>query len=164
MRIALAADHAGYEQLKHLQTWLGEIGHECTNFGPATLDAEDDYPDFIFPAARSVGEGRCDRGILLGGSGQGEAMAANRIKGVRCALVYGPSVAKGIVEKGGRISHDPYEIVRLSRSHNDANMLSLAARFMELEQIKVVIELWLAAPFSDEERHKRRINKLDEVQ
>lgn len=163
MKIGLSADHAGYEQLKALQIWLQGKGHECLNFGPTSLDAEDDYPDYIFPAAKAVAGGQCEKGVVIGGSGQGEAMAANRLKGVRCAVLYGPAVAKGIVEQGGRISHDPYEIVRLSRQHNDANMLSLAARFMDMEQIKAVVELWLTTPFSGEERHQRRINKLDEA-
>ena len=163
MNIALAADHAGFEQLKGLQAWLEQQGHVCANFGPSTLDSSDDYPDFIIPAAAAVGGGKFERGIIIGGSGQGEAIAANRVKGVRCAVVYGPAVAKNIVEAGGRVSHDPYEIVRLSRTHNDANMLSLAARFLELEQMKTIIEIWFKTPFSQDERHQRRIKKIDGV-
>ena len=161
MNIALATDHAGFEQLKELQIYLESEGHACKNFGPASLVPNDDYPDFIMPAAKAVASGECQMAIVLGGDGQGEAMAANRIKGVRCAVFYGPAVPRKVVDATGRISHDPYEIVRLSRLHNDANMLSLAARFVSLEDMKRVIKLWLETPFSQEERHRRRIAKLD---
>ncbi len=161
MNIALATDHAGFEQLKELQARLESLGHGCKNFGPTKLDPADDYPDFITPAAKAVASGECERGIILGGSGQGEAMAANRIRGVRCAVFYGPAVPKGIVDAEGATSHDPYEIIRLSREHNDANMLSLAARFLSLNEMKQAVDLWLATPFSNEERHSRRIAKLD---
>ena len=161
MIIALATDHAGFEQLKELQLYLESAGHVCKNFGPTSLVPDDDYPDFVVPAAKAVASGECQMGIILGGSGQGEAMAANRVKAVRCAVFYGPAVPRKVVDIAGRTSHDPYEIVRLSRTHNDANMLSLAARFVSLEDMKQVIKLWLDTPFSGEERHKRRIAKLD---
>jgi ribose 5-phosphate isomerase B len=163
MTIALACDHAGFEQLKDLQTYLEKLGHSCQNFGPTKLDTSDDYPDFILPAAKAVASGSCERGIILGGSGQGEAMAANRIGGVRCAIFYGPSVPKKVIDAGGRSSHNPYEIVRLSRTHNDANMLSLGARFVSLEDMKQVVKLWLETAFSGDERHKRRISKMDQM-
>src|ERR1700690_2700943 len=127
MTIALASDNAGFEQLKQLQEFLEPLGHKCHNFGPVTLTPDDDYPDYIFPAAKAVASGGCERGIIMGRSGEGEAMAANRIKGVRCAIFYGPAVARRVVDAHGKTSHDPYEIVRLSREHNDSNMLSLAA-------------------------------------
>ena len=161
MTIALATDHAGFEQLRDLQTYLESLGHECRNFGPKSLKTDDDYPDFIIPAAKAVAAGQCERGIVMGVSGQGEAMAANRLKGVRCAVFYGPAVPRKVVDAAGTLSHDPLEIVRLTRRHNDANMLSLAARFVGLEDMKQVVRLWLDTPFSDEERHKRRIKKLD---
>ncbi len=164
MTIALASDHAGFEQLRQLQDFLESIGHQCHNFGPVSLRPEDDYPDFIFPAAKAVASGGCQRGIIMGRSGEGEAMAANRIKGVRCAVFYGPAVARRVVDANGRSSHDPYEIIRLSRAHNDSNMLSLAASFVSFEDIKSVVKLWLEMPFSGEERHQRRIDKLDEGQ
>lgn len=162
MRIALATDHTGIEQLNQLQDYLEELGHECKNFGPTTLKPEDDYPDFIFPAAKAVGSGDCEKGVILGGSGQGEAMAANRIKGVRCAVFYGPAVPRKVVDAGGRVSHDPYEIIKLSRLHNDSNMLSLAARFVSVEDMKSVVKMWLETEFKNEDRHVRRIKKLDE--
>jgi ribose 5-phosphate isomerase B len=161
MKIAISTDHAGYEQLKDLEVFIKSLGHECQNFGPTKLSPDDDYPDFIAPAAKAVASGECDKGIILGASGQGEAMAANRIDGVRCAVFYGPVVPKGIVDISGRVSSDPYEIIRLSRLHNDANVLSLAARFVALSDMKNVIKLWLETPFSGDERHARRIKKLD---
>lgn len=163
MTVALATDHAGLEQIRELQNYLENLGHTCHNFGPSSLKPDDDYPDFIFPAAKAVASGECQMGIIMGGSGQGEAMAANRLKGVRCAVFYGSVVPKGVVDISGRVSHDPYEIVRLSREHNDANMLSLAARFVSLEDIKLVVKLWLETEFSNDPRHKRRIAKLDKA-
>lgn len=161
MTIALATDHAGLEQLRSLQDFLEDAGYSCINFGPKNLSPDDDYPDFIAPAARAVASGQCEMGIIMGGSGQGEAMAANRFKGVRCGVFYGGSVPKKVVDVSGRISHDPYEIVRLTRLHNDANMLSLAARFLTLDDIKKVVKLWLETDFENETRHQRRIEKLD---
>jgi len=163
MTIALATDHAGFEQLKELQVYLVSAGYVCKNFGPASLNPDDDYPDFIGPAAVAVASGECETGIILGGSGQGEAMAANRVKGVRCAVFYGTAVPRRVVDVNGRTSHDPYEIVRLSRTHNNANMLSLASRFVSLEEMKLAVKLWLETPFAGEERHQRRIEKLDKI-
>ncbi len=161
MTIALASDHAGFEQLKQLQSFLEDLGYKCHNFGPVSLRPSDDYPDFIFAAAKAVASGGCQRGIIIGRSGQGEAMAANRLKGVRCAVFYGPAVARRVVDARGRTSHDPYEIIRLSRAHNDSNMLSLAASFVSFEEIKNVVMLWLGTPFSGEARHERRNKELD---
>ena len=163
MKIDLATDHAGFEQLKELQEFLEDLGHECQNFGPDSLKPDDDYPDFIIPAAEAVAKGDCQMGLIMGGSGQGEAMAANRVKGARCAVFYGPAVARKVVDAEGHTSHNPYEIIKLSRQHNDANMLSLAARFVALEDMKQAVKLWLETPFSDEERHRRRNQKLDGV-
>jgi ribose 5-phosphate isomerase B len=162
MKIALATDHTGYEQLKILQQYLESLGHECKNFGPEEFTPGDDYPDFIRPAAEAVGKNEFERGIIMGGSGQGEAMTANRVHGVRCALFYGPAVPTRSVDAEGHQSRDPYEIVRLSREHNDANMLSLAARFTTVEEMKQVLKIWLETEFSNEEHHKRRIEKIDQ--
>lgn len=163
MRIALASDHAGYEQLKELQIYLGSLGHECLNLGPASLNPNDDYPQFVASAAKAVASKQADRGIILGGSGEGEAMAANRFRGVRCTVFYGPAVPRRLVSAEHRKSHDPYEIIKLSRQHNDANMLSLAGWFVGLADMKHVIKLWLDTSFSGDERHTRRNNQLDEV-
>jgi ribose 5-phosphate isomerase B len=164
MNIALACDHAGFEQLKDLQFFLESQGHTCQNFGPKTLNINDDYPDYIFLAAQAVASGACERGIVMGSSGQGEAIAANRLKGVRCGVYYGPDVVGRIIDANGRVSSSPYEIVRLTRQHNDANMLSIAARFVSMSDIQNVVKLWLDTPFSGEARHVRRIDKLDRLE
>lgn len=163
MKIAITTDHAGFEQLKELRSFLESLGHECVDFGPQRFDAEDDYPDFMFPAAQAVANGECEVGIIMGGSGQGEAIAANRVKGVRAALFYGPVVSKIAIDAEGTMSDDPYEIVKLSRQHNNANVLSLSARFLSMDEMKQACEIWLNTPFSDAERHARRIAKLDQI-
>jgi ribose 5-phosphate isomerase B len=161
MKIALATDHSGFEQLKDIEVFLESLGHTCENFGPARLNISDDYPDFIFKAAEAVANGSCEKGVILGSSGQGEAMAANRLKTIRCAIFYGPAVVGRIIDANGRVSSSPYEIVKLSREHNDANMLSIAARFVSVADMLQVIKLWLETPFSQDPRHMRRIDKLD---
>lgn len=162
MKIAFTTDHAGLEASTPLKAFLQSLGHECVYFGPPNLNPEDDYPDFMFPAAEAVASGECERGIILGGSGQGEAMAANKVKGIRCALFYGPVSARLAIDAEGTTSEDPYEIVKLSRQHNDANILSLSSRFLSQEEMNHAVEVWLSTPFSGAERHKRRIHKLDE--
>lgn len=162
MKIAITTDHSGYESLKELALFLTTLGHEYINFGPTSFDPNDDYPDFMFPAARAVADGSCDVAIIMGGSGQGEAIAANRIKGVRAAVFYGPVVAKTAVDAEGTMSDDPYEIIKLSRQHNNANVLSLSARFLTMDQMKQASQLWLETPVTDVERHLHRIKKLDE--
>lgn len=163
MRVAITTDHAGFEALKELKLFLESMGHDCVDFGPESLDMDDDYPDFMLPAARAVADGDCECGIVMGGSGQGEAMAMNRIKGVRCALFYSPAIAKVAIDAEGHVSNDPYEIIKLARQHNDANVLSLSGRFLTLDQMKVAIEVWFGTPFSGAERHTRRIRKLDAI-
>ncbi len=163
MKIALATDHSGFEQLKDLMAYLESLGHECQDYGPQTLNINDDYPDFIFKAAQAVANGECECGVVLGSSGQGEAIAANRLKGVRCGVYYGPAVIGRIIDANGRVSSSPYEIVRLTRQHNHANMLSIAARFVSLNDIKAVVKLWLETPYSEEPRHVRRVDKLDRL-
>lgn len=144
MNIHLATDHAGLELKNAIKDYLKGKGHEVTDHGAHEYDAQDDYPDFIFPCARAVAADPESRGIILGGSGQGEAMAANRIKGVRAAVYYGSE----------------REIARLSREHNNANVLSLGARFISEQEIYDIIETWLDEPFEGG-RHQRRIDKLD---
>ncbi len=161
MKVALTSDHTGYNNLREVRLFLESLGHECVSFGPSALNPADDYPDFVLPAAKAVAAGRCDRGIILGGSGQGEAMGANRIGGIRCAVFYSTAVARRAVDAEGKTSHDPYEIIKLTREHNDANMLSLAARFLSPDEINQAIKIWLATDFSGNARHSRRIAKLD---
>lgn len=147
--IYLAADHAGFElKAKLLKFIEDELKLEVKDMGAHTLDAQDDYPDFISQAARAVSvEGDQSRAIVLGGSGQGEAMAANRFKGVRAAVYYGGT----------------QDIIRLSREHNNANVLSLAARLLTEKEAMQAVKLWLETPFPAEERHVRRIKKIDEL-
>ena len=144
MKIHLATDHAGLELKNIIKEHLENKGHDVIDHGAHEYDALDDYPDFIFPCAKAVAADPKSRGIILGGSGQGEAMTANRVKGVRAAVFY----------------NGPEEIVKLSREHNNANILSLGARFMNQAEIYDVIEMWLAEPFEGG-RHQRRIEKLD---
>ena len=144
MKIHLATDHAGLELKDKIKLYLTELGHEVIDHGAHEYDALDDYPDFIFPCAKAVAQDDQSRGIILGGSGQGEAMAANRIKGIRAAVYY----------------NGPEEIIRLSRQHNNANILSLGARFMSEKEIYRIIEIWFDTDF-EAGRHQRRINKLD---
>lgn len=164
MKIALTTDHTGlaygnaYTQIKDHIT---SLGHEITDFGPEALNPDDDYPQLITPAAEALASGDYDAAIIMGGSGQGEAMAANRIKGVRCTLFYGPVIAKQPIDAEGNQSDDPYEILRLSRQHNHANALSLSSRFLTLEEMKQAISVWLATPYSEEIRHVRRVRQLD---
>ncbi|MEK7626051.1 MAG: RpiB/LacA/LacB family sugar-phosphate isomerase [Patescibacteria group bacterium] len=157
MKIAVSTDHAGFEAVKQLVSFLEEIGHEVVDYGPKEYVATDDYPDFIRPCAEAVASGECEVGIIFGMSGQGEAMVANRVKGVRCGLYYGKQTAHSDQ------SEDPYEILRLNRQHNNANMLSIGARFVKFDEIKEAVRIWLETPFSEDERHQRRINKIDEV-
>ena len=145
MIIHIATDHAGLELKEKVKSYLSKLDYEVIDHGAYEYDALDDYPDFIFPCAKVVSNDLNSKGIILGGSGQGEAMAANRVKGVRAAVFY----------------NGPDEIIKLSRQHNDANILSLGARFMSDQEMYKIIELWLSTDF-ESGRHKRRIEKLDE--
>jgi len=163
MKIGVTTDHAGFEAIQALKAYLEELGHEVVDYGPKEFDADDDYPDFIFPAAKAVAAGEIERAVIMGGSGNGEAMAANRVKGVRAALFYAPAIAKEPIDAEGNMSDDPYEIVKLSRQHNDANVLSLSGRFLSLDEMKTAVKIWLETPFTEADRHVRRIRKLDEM-
>ena len=145
MKIHIATDHAGLELKNSIQEFLILKNFSVIDHGAYKYDALDDYPDFILPCARAVSKDENSKGIILGGSGQGEAMAANRIKGIRAAVFY----------------NGPIEIIKLSREHNNANILSLGARFMKKEEIFNVIEIWLSESFSGG-RHIKRIEKLDQ--
>ena len=141
--IVLATDHAGFELKEHVKKFLIKKGYDIKDFGALEYDGLDDYPDFILPAAKYISEHKLI-GIIFGGSGQGEAMAANRINGIRAAVFY----------------NGPDEIVELSRLHNNSNILSIGARFVSNQEVEKVIELWLSTDF-EEGRHEKRINKLD---
>ena len=144
MKIYLASDHAGFDLKQFLETHLKELGYELEDCGAFEMDPLDDYPDFIIPAAKKVSKDSNSRGIIMGGSGQGEAIAANRIKGVRAVVYY----------------DGPIDIVKLSRTHNNANILSFGARFITQEKAAEVLDLWLKEPFEGG-RHNKRIDKLD---
>ena len=144
MKIALASDHAGFAYKEEIARHLSAAGHQVVDFG---TDSEEsvDYPRFIGPAAAAVAAGDCDRGIVLGGSGNGEAMAANRYRGVRCALVWS------------------LETARLARSHNDANMISFGQRMLALDLVLEMVDAWLETPFEGG-RHVSRIEQLDRLE
>jgi ribose 5-phosphate isomerase B len=161
MKIALSTDHAGFEAVQKLKSFLEAKGYECINFAPEQYDQNDDFPDFIKPAALAVATGDCQFGIIFGGSGQGEAMVANRVKGVRCGVYYGPAKPTGAIDAEGEAAQDEYEVLRLNREHNNANMLSLAGRFLTQEAIETAVTIWLETPFSELERHQRRNDKID---
>jgi len=141
MKIALGTDHAGFRLKEKVKELLGTLGHEVKDFG--TFDEKPvDYPLFIRPAAEAVASGECDRGIVFGGSGNGEAMAANKVRGVRCALCWNE------------------ESARLSRQHNDANVLSLGERLIPEDLALQIVRIWLITPFEGG-RHAARIAQLD---
>ena len=141
MKIALGTDHAGYEYKEAVKTHLQSLGHEVQDFGTFSNDSVD-YPDFVRPAAESVAEGTCDLGVVFGGSGNGEAMVANKVKGVRCALCWSEETAQ------------------LAKEHNNANVLSIGQRQIDLDLALKIIDTWLNAQFEGG-RHIRRIEMLD---
>lgn len=141
MRIALASDHAGYAYKSLIATHLAAAGHKVVDFGTSSSEPVD-YPDFVHPAAVGVAQGECERGIVLGGSGNGEAMTANRHRGVRCALCWSE------------------ESARLSRAHNDANMLAIGERLLNEALALRIVDLWLDTAFEGG-RHARRVEMID---
>lgn len=146
MKVYLATDHAGFELKEKLKVFLEELGYEVKDFGAFEYNPDDDYPDFISKAAEAVSKDpENSKAIVLGGSGQGEAIVANKFPGARAVVFYGGS----------------FDIIKLSREHNDANILSLGARFLSEEESREAVKLWLTTPFSNEERHKRRIDKIN---
>ena len=146
MRIHIATDHAGMELSAYLVTELSALGHELVDHGPKVYDALDDYPGFCIAAAQGViadqSAGVEALGIVLGGSGNGEQMAANKVKGIRAALIWNESTAK------------------LAREHNDANVAAVGARQHENAEVLDLIKAFIAEPFSNDERHVRRIGKI----
>jgi ribose 5-phosphate isomerase B len=164
MKIFLAADHGGYELKNLLGEYARSLGHEVTDCGATEFDKDDDYPAIIHKAAVAVSANPGSRGVIAGGSGQGEAIAANRVKGVRCTVYYGPVKPANAVDVAGRTSDDPHEIIRLGREHNNTNVLSFGARFVTPDDAKAALKLWLETDFSGDERHQRRIGQLDRLE
>ncbi len=141
MKIAVASDHAGFAYKESISTWLAESGHEVRDFGTSG-EAPVDYPVFIRPAAEAVARGECERGIVLGGSGNGEAIVANKVRGIRCALCWNEQTAKW------------------ARLHNDANMLALGQRTIEEATALRIVQLWLETPFEGG-RHAERVSQIE---
>ncbi|MDP9249691.1 MAG: RpiB/LacA/LacB family sugar-phosphate isomerase [bacterium] len=162
MKIYIGTDHAGFELKQELKKYLEELGlgYEVLDKGPFAYDANDDYPDFIKPVAEAVAEDAESFGVILGGTGTGEAICANRTPGVRAMVFYSEALPRAAIDIKGEKSSDPYEIIKLARVHNNANIISLSARFLSVDQIKFAIELFIKTPFLNEERHQRRIKKL----
>jgi len=147
MKIYLGSDHAGFDLKEEVKAYLKEKGLNVEDEGAFAIDADDDYPDYVKIVAKLVQSDSESRGLIFGGSGQGEAICANRFNGVRAAVFYG----------------GPSDIIKLSREHNNANVLSLGARFLNFNQAKEAIDLWLATDFSGDEKHVRRIGEIDDT-
>lgn len=144
-----------------LREAVSVLGHDTEDLGAFSFDAEDDYPDFVAPLASRVASTPGSFGIVCAGSGQGEAMYANRSSGIRAAVFYGLLTAATTLDKEGAHSEDGYDIVRLARRHNNANVLSIGSRFVSLQEATEAVRIFLAEQFSGDERHTRRINKFD---
>lgn len=142
MRIHIGSDHAGLELKAELIKHLSGNGHDVTDHGPHEYDALDDYPDFCIPAAEAVANDPSSLGIVLGGSGNGEQIAANKVKGIRAALAWS------------------IETARLAKEHNNANVIAVGGRMHEISFVKEIIDAFINEPFSNDERHVRRINKI----
>lgn len=146
-KIFIGADHAGFEYKEAIKEALAEDGYDVEDKGAFTYDAQDDYSDFIYPVAVEVAKDPENiRGIVLGGSGEGEAFMANKVKGIRAVIGFSEFV------------------IIASREHNDGNILSLGARTISKEDAIKFVKLWLKTPFSDDERHIRRINKIKKIE
>ncbi|MBL7045941.1 MAG: RpiB/LacA/LacB family sugar-phosphate isomerase [Parcubacteria group bacterium] len=145
MKIYIAADHAGFELKEELKGFVESLEHNIYDCGAETLVDGDDYPDFISIAAEAVSSDQSSMAIVIGGSGQGEAMVANRFKGVRATVYYGGTT----------------DVVAISRNDNNSNTLSLGARFITVDEAKEAVKVWLETPFSNDERHVRRIEKIE---
>ena len=142
MRIHIGSDHAGLELKDALVEYLESKGHSVTDHGPLQYDALDDYPDFCIPAAAATVADPTSLGIVLGGSGNGEQIAANKVKGVRAALAWSVETAK------------------LAKEHNNANVVGIGGRMHSIDECKAIIDAFIETPFSNDERHIRRINKI----
>jgi ribose 5-phosphate isomerase B len=142
MRVYIASDHAGFELKSHLIGWLEAAGHEPVDCGSYEYDADDDYPPYVLRAATRVGADADSLGIVIGGSGNGEAIAANKVVGIRAALAWSE------------------EIAELAREHNDANVISIGARMHTQDEATRFVEIFMTTPYSGEERHARRIAML----
>jgi len=141
MKIAIASDHAGFDYKEAIKSMLAQLGHEVRDFGTTSTEPVD-YPLFIRPAAEAVARGECERGVVLGGSGNGEAIVANKVRGIRCAVCWSEETA------------------RLARAHNDSNVISIGQRTIPLELALELVKISLVTPF-DGGRHARRIAEIE---
>lgn len=148
MKIHIASDHAGYEMKNFLKYRLLDMGHTVTDHGPQEYSPEDDYPDFIIPCAEAVITDRQSLGVIVGGSGEGEQISANKVEGVRAIEYYGKDL----------------DIVKFGRDHNDANIISLGQRFMTNDEALEAVLMFIETPFSNEDRHIRRIEKVEKYE
>lgn len=145
--VYLASDHAGFELKEKVKEFLKAEGYEVEDFGAHEFNKDDDYPDFISKAAEAVSKDPNSKAIIFGHSGQGEAMVANKFPNIRAAVFYGNA-----------------DMILLTREHNDANILSLGARFLTEDEAFEAVKLWLETPFTEEERHVRRIEKIKKIE
>jgi ribose 5-phosphate isomerase B len=143
--VYIGSDHGGYEMKEELKKWLQENGYEVEDLGAHSMDPQDDYPDFIIPVAQKVSSNPDSLGLILGRSGNGEAIAANKVKGVRAALCLNE------------------EMARKAKEHNNANILSLGGDYISMDEAKAILKAFLDTPFSGDERHARRIKKFEEI-
>ena len=146
MRLHIGSDHAGLELKNELLAHLVNNGHDVTDHGPYEYDALDDYPDFCIPAAQAVAKDPASLGVVIGGSGNGEQIAANKVKGIRAVLAWSIDTAK------------------LGKEHNNANVVSVGGRMHSIDQCKEIIDAFIETPFSNDERHIRRINKMSKFE
>jgi ribose 5-phosphate isomerase B len=146
MRLHIGSDHAGLELKNELLAHLVHKGHDVTDHGPYEYDALDDYPDFCIPAAQAVAKDPTSLGVVIGGSGNGEQISANKVKGIRAVLAWSIETAK------------------LGKEHNNANVVSIGGRMHSIDQCKEIIDAFIATPFSNDERHLRRINKMSKFE
>jgi len=148
LKIFLASDHAGFKLKEKIKVYLLKKEYSAEDLGAFSYKKNDDYPDFIIPCSLKVSKTKKSLGIVFGGSGQGEAIAANKVKGVRAVVYYHPNL----------------KMIKLSKEHNDANVLSLGAKFLKEKEAIQSINLWLKTKFSEEKRHLRRLKKIEEYE
>ena len=156
MKVYFASDHAGFDLKSRLIPFVQKLGYEVEDCGPTSRNDDDDFPDYVLPCAQKVAHNDDFFGIILGASGQGEAMAANRVKGIRAAVFYGDASGAQTDEAGTVLN-----LIQSVRAHNNANILSLGARFLTEDAAMAAVKLFLETPFQGDERHMRRIAKLD---
>ena len=159
-KVYFAADHAGLALKNALMEHTRILGYEVEDMGAYAQNPDDDYPDFMMPLAKRIAAEPEARGVIVGGSGQGEAMCANRIPGIRAAVFYGPMRVTAALDIDGGHSEDGYDAIRLPRRHNNANILSIGARFVSGDEADKAVRIFLETQFSDSPRHARRLAKF----